>query len=964
MDDGGELYFGTFVIDARGSRLLRDGRALHITPKALQVLQHIARAAGELVTRVELFAAHWPGQIVTDDALTRCIREIRSVLDDDPRRPRYISTVHTRGYRFVWAVNRGGFAESDTQLTQTQDPSQQSRIEGMGASRIFGRDAPLRSLHQAMARGVDGERQLVFITGEAGIGKRTLARHLLQSSENEATQWVAAQCNSASGGEACGVVVDALRKLARTAPANAAHLRTLAPAWAGALGLIPTIDPPALKGRFDALDELLAAISALSDVQPLVLLLEDVHWADASTLLLLERFASSTARCRCVLLATVGSGNGDTPSQLLIDDLVARDLALRVSLEGLDEPAFTAWLRHRDATLTTSLCALLYERTQGNPLFAEAELNTLGIDPQRRLDAERGVLALPATLHAVFDAQLSTLATNERAVLDAAAVCAIPFTPAQVATLLGHTVIEGGLASTRATLARLAANGVFVMRASTPTTHAHPAALNEHTYSLRHARYQQALYAALAPAQRQLMHDRMATLLLARADPPSAELAVHLERAGHTALALQHYFQAGEQALRLHAFTEAVVHLQRALNLLDAEPQPAAGHTQRIALLLQLGRLHLQLDSYCAPRTGELFNRALALSHGDHATPQRVAALHGVRSHHHQRGELDLSAKYETTLIELGDHHQDAALSRWGHVLAAETCFQRAQFAAAEQHLDAARRVQQRITDDPYEAMAWADAEVGARGYEALVLNEQGNGARAVVAAQAGVTHAEHREQPHSLAIALQFAAQVHAARRDYRSVATIATRLAAIAAAHGFEQLGLLAEIYAAAAHIEGAAAADAVTRIRGAMTRLQSRFPHTRLTLAGLHQVYATALAYTARFDEALVTVEEGLALARSIGETVRVPGLLLIRGVITLARGPAFDDVAEAQLRDAQALARQHGMKLWELRAALALVPLGARTGRGAAFKQELAAVHAQFTEDLDSFDHRMAKLLLAM
>src|SRR5260221_11030219 len=162
---GGEIHFGRFRLHPVQG-LSRAGHAVHLTPKSLVFLRALAERAGEVVTKDELLNQVWPQVVVTDASLATCIQELRKALRDDARRPRYIETVHRRGYRFV---GRAVVAVSDT--AAALPTSEVSRAP----EPIVGRHAALDELVAAPDRARGAVRQMGFVRGEAGIGKNTVA---------------------------------------------------------------------------------------------------------------------------------------------------------------------------------------------------------------------------------------------------------------------------------------------------------------------------------------------------------------------------------------------------------------------------------------------------------------------------------------------------------------------------------------------------------------------------------------------------------------------------------------------------------------------------------------------------------------------------------------------------------------------------------------------------------------------
>ena len=165
MAAGEQFAFGLFRLDARTGQLWRDGREVKLTPRAASVLQALAERAQQLVTKQELFDRVWGGLAVSDDALTSCIQELRSALGDDARRPRTIETRHRRGYRLM--VPAEPIADRSV--------ASQPRAIALEPSRLVGRAAELAELVRSFDEARAGRRQIIFVTGEPGIGKSALA---------------------------------------------------------------------------------------------------------------------------------------------------------------------------------------------------------------------------------------------------------------------------------------------------------------------------------------------------------------------------------------------------------------------------------------------------------------------------------------------------------------------------------------------------------------------------------------------------------------------------------------------------------------------------------------------------------------------------------------------------------------------------------------------------------------------
>jgi DNA-binding winged helix-turn-helix (wHTH) protein len=269
-------------------------------PKLLAVLWTLVSQAGQVVTKDVLLAQGWPETVVSEGVLTACIRRLRRVLGEAPQHPQYIATVHRVGYRFVAPVTRGEAPRAlETPLVPAASPPPLSLSP---TPLVVGRQAELAQLHTAWRRALHGGRQLLFVTGEAGIGKTTLVETFLAQLDSTLSCWIGrGQCIEHYGaGEAYLPLLDALGHLGR-APDGApllACLHQTAPTWLTQLPALwepadrATLSPPLQSTTHTRmLRELVDALEQLTVVQPLVLVLEDLHWSDASTVEVLALLA-------------------------------------------------------------------------------------------------------------------------------------------------------------------------------------------------------------------------------------------------------------------------------------------------------------------------------------------------------------------------------------------------------------------------------------------------------------------------------------------------------------------------------------------------------------------------------------------------------------------------------------------------------------------------------------------------
>jgi DNA-binding winged helix-turn-helix (wHTH) protein len=293
LEPGSNLHFGPFSLDGADGDLWRGSERCKLTAKAEAVLRYLVAHPGRLVRKADLLAAIWPDTYVSDWALTTCIREIRQALGDVAKTPQYIATVYRQGYRFIAPVRQAGLASVCTKTSEAHHSLQIAST--VPPVHFVGREAELAQMHQWLREALQGKRQIGVIAGETGIGKTALVNAFVSHVITTEDLWVGqGQCINHYGvGEPYLPVLDALGRLCRGPKGEhfLAILRQHAPSWLAAIpaGLtaserasIPFTASADTQVRM--LRELAETIEVLSMECPLLLVFEDVHWSDTSTL--------------------------------------------------------------------------------------------------------------------------------------------------------------------------------------------------------------------------------------------------------------------------------------------------------------------------------------------------------------------------------------------------------------------------------------------------------------------------------------------------------------------------------------------------------------------------------------------------------------------------------------------------------------------------------------------------------
>jgi len=480
---------------------------------------------------------------------------------------------------------------------------------------LVGRETALAQMQGWLRRAMGGERQVVFVTGEAGIGKTTLVEAFLQRVKRDSNVWIGqGQCLEQYGaGEAYLPVLEAVSRLCQE-PGRAGLvglLRRHAPTWLQQMPwLIDEADRENLQRevigatRDRMMREMAEALEALTSKTPLVLVLEDLHWSDYSTLDLVSYLARLRKPAQLLLIATyrpVEVTLSEHPLKVVKQELQARRQCEELPLEYLNQEAVREYLTRRfsQPEFPAAFTTLLRERTDGNPFFLvnavdylQAEGSIAERDGQWRLTVALAELevGVPENIRQMIERQIERLDRGQQRALEVAAVAGAEFPAAVIAVGLeqGLTQIEEHCEELERRHQFLRATGVSLL----------PNGLVTARYGFTHALYQEVLYRRVAAGRRarlhQLIGERGEEIYGERAGEIAAELAMHFEQGHDYRRAVKYLRQAAQNHFLRYANREAIAYLSRALDVVERWPESDRTEA-RIAVLEQAGLARLAM---------------------------------------------------------------------------------------------------------------------------------------------------------------------------------------------------------------------------------------------------------------------------------------------------------------------------------------------------------------------------------
>jgi len=945
------LTFGSYRWDPHTGQLWRGKQEVSLTGKAVAVLRFLVERVGQVVTKEELFQAVWSDTVVSDSALSSCIQEVRHALHDNAKKPRYIETVHRRGFCFRHAVTAQPVTSSQLSVSSidkagTRTP-QLATGNGQLTTPLVGRKSELTQLHGWLAKALGGQRQVVFVTGEPGIGKTALVDTFLQSlasrvqSQEEANQKAKSknqkakietalrpltpvpqigrgQCIEHYGvGEAYLPILESLGRLCREPDGQ--HLIELlsqhAPTWLVQMPALLNPDETEALHRKTAgatrermLRELAEALEIITAQRLLILWLEDLHWSDVSTLDWLAFVARRQEPARLLVLGTyrpVDVMAREHPLKTVKQELQLHGHCQELALDFLHEGDVEKYLAVRFSVGTTqvaslrSLAHVIHRRTDGNPLFMVNLIEHLlsrGVisqtDRQWVLKDEDLATIIPENLRQLIEQQITRISPDERKVLEAASVAGAEFSAAAVAVAVETTieVVEEQCTELARREQFLRTSGTTEWPDGTVTAH----------YSFLHALYQDVLYERLTARRRQRLHqqigEREEQAYGEKAREIAAELAVHFERGRDYRRAIQYLQQAGENASQRSASVEAVAHFTRALELLKTLPDTPKRAQQELLLQVALGGLLVATKGIAAPEVKNAYARARELCQLTGDTSQLSPVLQGLCEFYGERGEYQTALELGEQLLALAQRQPDPVPRLVAHQVLADHLFWLGEFATAREHLEHGIAL---YDAQQHRALAFRygyDPGVICRLFAAIVLWVFGYPEQALKEIHTALSLARELSHLYTFVCALHFASRLHQLRREAQVAQERAETEIALSTEQGFALFLAGGSMYRGWALVEQGQGKAGIAQIRQGLTAY--RATGAEMAVPYFLALLAEACGKVGEAEQGLTTLVEALAQVEQTGERWYEAELYRIKGELTLAQSSVQSPASKVQ------------------------------------------------------------------
>jgi predicted ATPase/predicted Ser/Thr protein kinase len=871
------------------------------------------------------------------------------------------------------------------ELTENRARLPEHLRPGLGRPPTVGRQQERAALWAAFESATAGRGLLLCVTGEPGLGKTTLVEDFLDelAAGGRPHSVGRGRCSERlAGAEAFLPFLEALDNLLQgDGGASAAQmLKLMAPTWYVQLAPPTAADPSPAGGRAEAESasqerrkrELGVFLRELSLLRPLVLFLDDVHWADPSSADLLAYLGSKVAGLPLLLVLTY------RPSDLLRSqhpfgpvklDLQGRAVCREISLPYLNHDDVDRYLALAFAghQFPQEFTGVLHARTEGHPLFMVDLLRYLrdrGVIVQ---DGGAWALAraapdlhgeLPQSIRGMIERKVGQLSTADRHLLMAASVQGPEFDSAVVARVLGREA-----ADVEERLEVLECVHVLVRRIR---EQAFPDGTLTLRYGFVHVLYQNALYAALQPTRKAAWSAAAAGALLDHYGEKSAglaaELAVLFEAARAPERAADYYLAAAENAARNFAHREAVALARRGLALLGTLPDTPARARRELPLQITLG-MQLQLTlGYAAPQAERTYSRARVLCEQMPESPPLFPVLWGLWLVYKVRSELGKAREQAEHLFRLAQAVQDPAQLLQARQALAITSLCLGDPAATREHMEQGVALYDPKRHPGNTLRYGHDPGVQCLAFGAVALWLLGYPDQAAQRSREAVARGGELGQPSTLAPALHFAAMLRQYRREVPAVRESAEATLAIATEHGLSFWRTCGEILRGWALAEQGVRGCGIAQLRQGLAAWKAAASETYRTY--FLALLAEALGKEGQIEEGLGVLAEALAQMQATGEGFHGAELHRLQGEFLLRREAAegAGTEAEACFHRALMIARRQQARSLELRAAMSLARLYQKQDRPAEARPMLAECYGRFTEGFDTPDLQEAKALL--
>jgi len=890
---------------------------------------------------------------------------------------------------------------------------------------FVGRERQIARLDQMLDQALVGQGQVVFLTGEAGSGKTVLANEFLQRSMKTKSNLLAVsgRCNAYTGygdpylpfmeimemltgeietrwagGEISGkharrlwrsmpdvlgaIMANGSDIIDRFVPGESlfARARSGAPDQAAILMTLLEQKEANKVGQeiiqqSDLFKQYTKTLQGLSSKHPIIMMLDDLQWADPGSIGLLFHLGRRLSGSRILLMGAyrpeeiaigrvTGSGRDRHPLEPVINELQLDYGDMFIDLDKAESRDFVdALIDNEPNSLAEDFREELFQRTGGHPLFTVEFLRGL----QNRGDLykdEKGRWAakpyinwksLPPRVDALIAERMSRLPRDWQSALSTASVQGEEFTAEVVAKAKGldeSQVLEwlsGPLSKKHHLVQAKNLEWLGEQRLS--------------RFRFIHFLFQKYLYDKLDPVQRSHLHQAVGTALEVvhgdNAEKMAVSLARHFEEGGMTAKAIEYLIHAGNRAVRLYANEEAIAHFQHGIGLVKTLGDKPQRDQLELALQLALGVPLTATHGFSGEELAQTYGRAWELTHGKEASYEIFQTLGGLKAYYDVHGDFKEAKEISEELLSIANQLNDPGLTALAHHQVSVTLLYLGKPMDYLGHREQMTTYYEPERDRSLVQRTGIDAQLANLNHAGWAYWFLGYPDKAKEHNKLALDLAREWGNPFFLSFALMFAAYSAIYRRDLDTAHEIAEETIAVASEHGHPLwlgggIAAMGWVLSEEGNLE-----EGITQIQrgmGILKMIGAWLGHTSdLTLlAGLN-------LKAGKRREGLAVIDEILAFVDETGGWMEEPEVHRLKGELLLLES-GNEPEAEACFQRAIEVAKKQNAKSWELRATMSLCRLMKKQGKQEQARRQLSEIYNWFTEGFDTPDLQEAKSLL--
>jgi len=865
-----------------------------------------------------------------------------------------------------------GIAEPMRVYQVLHESTARSRLDvatATGLTPLVGREDEANRLLQQWHQAKGGAGNVILLRGEAGIGKSRLVQVLKKRVAEEPQAWLTEyRCSPYHQNSAFYPIIDFLERVALAFEPNDSPRERLkkiegflvqyglplqenAPLFASLLSVplgesyVPlNLSPERQKHKTIA--ALISILLQRASHQPVLLVIEDLHWVDPSTLEFIKRIIEAASGARILILLTFRP-DFSPPWQNL-------QHMISITLEHLRQPQTRDIVNKltNGKNLPNEVLEQIVAKTDGVPLFVE-ELTKMVLESGLLIEHNNHFalagplppLAIPTTLHDSLMARFDRLATvKEVAQLGATIGREFTYELLHLVSQLDHVTLQNELA-------RLVEAGLLYEEGTPPAA----------KYVFKHALIRDTAYEALLKSTRQLYHVRIAQVLVEQfprmIEAKPELIAYHYTEARAFEQAVPFWFQAAQRASRRSLPDEAMIYLNKGLALIRAMTESPERTQQELDFLIALGSALVVTRGYAAAEVEQTYScaRERAVQLGEH--PHLYSAVLGLSTYYLIRGEFQQARELAEQALKLAAHVQDPALLVESHYVLGTALFHLGHLEAARSNLEEGIALYEIQQHGSLISRFGHDSGIFCRCYLARILWFQGYPDQAQKMSVEAMTLARELAHPFSLALALTFAALVGQLRLEIQMTRELTEEAITLCKEHGFTFCLAMATVLHGWALTELDQPQAGIAQIEQGIevwqaTGAQLFRPHL---LALLAESYGKA----GRTEEGLQALTEAMTAAQKSGKRFYAAELYRLKGMLLMRLDKSAKEVEQC-FHQALEIARNQQAKSLELRAAVALF---SHQGNNENAKQILQQVYHWFTEGFDTLDLQLAETLLS-